>query len=258
MITRDIINILEKKFPKINAEEWDNVGLLVGDYDKEVKKIQFSIDASLEVIENAIKEKVDMIITHHPFIFKAIKSINEQDILSKKIRMLIRNDINIYSIHTNLDSSVSGLNDYVLEKLGYTNYKFLDYDEEKNCGIGRIFKLDKEKDLKKFIEELKLKLQISNLRVISNNLNKKIKKVALINGSAMSYWRKAKKEKIDLFITGDVGYHDALDARESGLAVIDFGHYESEHFFHEVLIKELKDTNLEFLVYNPEPVFKFY
>lgn len=258
MITRDIIKILEKKFPKINAEEWDNVGLLVGDYDKEVKKIQFSIDASLEVIENAIKEKVDMIITHHPFIFKAIKSINEQDILSKKIRALIRNDINIYSIHTNLDSSVSGLNDYVLEKLGYTNYKFLDYDEEKNCGIGRIFKLDKEKDLKKFIEELKLKLQISNLRVISNNLNKKIKKVALINGSAMSYWRKAKKEKIDLFITGDVGYHDALDARESGLAVIDFGHYESEHFFHEVLIKELKDTNLEFLVYNPEPVFKFY
>ena len=76
MITRDIINILEKKFPKINAEEWDNVGLLVGDYDKEVKKIQFSIDASLEVIENSIKEKVDMIINHHPFIFKAIKSIN--------------------------------------------------------------------------------------------------------------------------------------------------------------------------------------
>ena len=146
--------------------------------------------------------------------------------------MLIRNDINIYSIHTNLDSSVSGLNDYVLEKLGYTDYKILDYDEEKNCGIGRIFKLDEEKDLKKFIEELKLKLQISNLRVISNDLNKKIKKVALINGSAMSYWRKAKKEKIDLFITGDVGYHDALDARESGLAVIDFGHYESEHFFH--------------------------
>jgi len=243
MITRVIINILEKKFPKINAEEWDNVGLLVGDYDKEVKKIQFSIDASLEVIENAIKEKVDMIITHHPFIFKAIKSINEQDILSKKIRALIRNDINIYSIH---------------KKLGYTDYKFLDYDEEKNCGIGRIFKLDEEKDLKKFIEELKLKLQISNLRVISNDLNKKIKKVALINGSAMSYWRKAKKEKIDLFITGDVGYHDALDARESGLAVIDFGHYESEHFFHEVLIKELKDINLEFLVYNPEPVFKFY
>lgn len=90
-------------------------------------------------------------------------------------------------------------------------------------------------------------MKILNLRVISNDLNKKIKKVALINGSAMSYWRKAKKES-DLFITGDVGYHDALDALESGLNVIDFGHYESEHFFYEILIEELKDNDLEFLV----------
>ena len=90
------------------------------------------------------------------------------------------------------------------------------------------------------------------------DLNKKIKKIALINGSAMSYWRKAKKEKVDLFITGDIGYHDALDALESGLNVIDFGHYESEHFFYEILIEELKDNNLEFLVFNREPIFKFY
>ena len=257
MKTRDIINILEKKFPKINAEEWDNVGLLIGDYNKEVKKIQFSLDATLESIENAISKKVDMIITHHPIIFKAIKDITEQNILGKKIRDLIKNDINVYAIDTNLDSSIDGLNDYILKKLGILEYKILDFDEEKNCGIGRIFKLDEEKDLKKFIEELNLKLQISNLRVISNDLNKKIKKVALINGSAMSYWRKAKKES-DLFITGDVGYHDALDALESGLNVIDFGHYESEHFFYEILIEELKDNDLEFLVFNREPVFKFY
>ena len=230
MKTRDIINILEKKFPKINAEEWDNVGLLIGDYDKEIKKIQFSLDATLESIENAISKKVD----------------------------LIKNDINVYAIHTNLDSSIEGLNDYVLKKIGILEYKILDFDEEKNCGIGRIFKLNEEKNLKNFIEELKLKLKILNLRVISNDLNKKIKKIALINGSAMSYWRKAKKEKVDLFITGDIGYHDALDALESGLNVIDFGHYESEHFFYEILIEELKDNNLEFLVFNREPIFKFY
>ena len=114
------------------------------------------------------------------------------------------------------------------------------------------------KNLKDFIEDLKLKLKILNLRVISDDLNKKIKKVALINGSAMNYWRKAKKEKVDLFITGDVGYHDALDALESGLNIIDFGHYESEHFFYEILIEELKDKNLEFLIFNRGPVFKFY
>ena len=246
MKARDIINILEKKFPKINAEEWDNVGLLIGDYNKEVKKIQFSLDATLESIENAISEKVDMLITHHPIIFKAIKDITEQNILGKKIRDLIK------------DSSINGLNDYVLKKLGILEYRILDFDEEKNCGIGRVFKLNEEKNLKDFIEELKLKLKILNLRVISNDLNKKIKKIALINGSAMSYWRKAKKEKVDLFITGDIGYHDALDALESGLNVIDFGHYESEHFFYEILIEELKDNNLEFLVFNREPIFKFY
>ena len=258
MKARDIINILEKKFPKINAEEWDNVGLIIGDYDKEVKKIQFSLDATLESIENAISEKVDMLITHHPIIFKAIKDIIEQNILGKKIRNLIKNNINVYSIHTNLDSSINGLNDYVLKKIGISEYKILDLNEEKKCGIGRVFKLNVEKNLKDFIEELKLKLKILNLRVISDDLNKKIKKVALINGSAMSYWKKAKKEKVDLFITGDISYHDALDALESGLNIIDFGHYESEHFFYEILIEELKSNDLEFLVFNREPVFKFY
>ena len=93
MKTREIIKIIEKKFPRENAEDWDNIGLLIGDYDKEVQKIQFSIDATLEAIDNAIKEKVDMIITHHPIIFKAIKEINEQTVLGKKIRALIKNDI---------------------------------------------------------------------------------------------------------------------------------------------------------------------
>ena len=257
MKAREIINILEKKFPRSNAEEWDNVGLLIGDYDKEIKKIQFSIDATVEAIENAISKNVDMIITHHPVIFKAIKNINEQEILGKKIRALIKNDINVYSIHTNLDSSIDGLNDYVLKQLGVGEYKILDFEEDKNCGIGRVFKIQQEKTLENFIEELKLKLKISNLRVISKDMESKIKKIALINGSAMSYWRKAKKEKVDLFITGDVGYHDALDAREAGINVIDFGHFESEHFFYEILIEELKNYGLEFLVFNGEPVFKF-
>lgn len=257
MKAREIINILEKKFPRSNAEEWDNVGLLIGDYDKEIKKIQFSIDATVEAIENAISKNVDMIITHHPVIFKAIKNINEQEILGKKIRALIKNDINVYSIHTNLDSSIDGLNDYVLKQLEVREYKILDFEEDKNCGIGRVFKIQQEKTLENFIEELKLKLKISNLRVISKDMESKIKKIALINGSAMSYWRKAKKEKVDLFITGDVGYHDALDAREAGINVIDFGHFESEHFFYEILIEELKNYGLEFLVFNGEPVFKF-
>lgn len=259
MKAKDIIKILEDNFPCANAEDWDNVGLVVGDFNKEVKRIQFSIDATLKVIDTAIENKVDMIITHHPVIFRAIKSVREQDILGKKLRKLIKNDINVYCIHTNLDSTLGGLNDYVLEKLGQKNSKILDINLENNSGIGRIYSLEQEKDLKTYIEEIKEKLGIKNLRVISRDYNSKIKKVVLINGSAMSYWREAKSKNIDLFITGDIGYHDALEAMEAGLNIIDFGHYESEHFFNEVLKKKIeKITELELTVFNDGPVFNFF
>lgn len=258
MKTKDIIKILEDKFPYSNAEDWDNVGLLVGDLDKEIKKIQFSIDVTFNAIQKAIDNGTDMIISHHPIIFKAIKSVSEQEVLGKKLRKLIKNDINVYCIHTNLDSTLGGLNDYILEKLGQGKSKVLDLDMEKDCGIGRIYTLESETDLMLYTEELKNKLKLKNLRVISKDMNTKIKKIALINGSAMSYWRAAKNRDIDLFITGDITYHDALDAMESGLNIIDFGHYESEHFFYEILKKELENRELEFSVFNDGPIFKFF
>lgn len=258
MKLRNIIKILEEKFPLKNAEDWDNVGLLIGDYDSEIKKIQFSLDATLESIEHAKNNNVDMLITHHPTIFKAIKSIKEQEVLGKKIRELIKNDINLYTLHTNLDASREGLNDYVLKKLGIENSKILDKIPEEDVGIGRIFSLEKQEKLKDYIEFLKEKLDIENLRVISKDLNTKIKKIAIVNGSAMKYWRKAKSGKADLFITGDVTYHDALDALESNLNIIDFGHYESENFFYEILTELLKEYNVEYTVYNGDSVFKYY
>lgn len=256
MKTKEIVRILEDSFPCINAEEWDNVGLLVGDMNREVKKIQFSIDATLEAIENAVKNNADMIITHHPLIFKPIKSIKEQEILGKKIRKLIKNNIDVYCIHTNLDSTIGGLNDWILKKMGIEESQILELNIENNCGIGRVYTLEDETDLNTYIEKLKNILSIPNIRLISKESNKNIKKIALINGSAMSYWRLAKNKNIDLFITGDVSYHDALDAQESGLSIIDFGHYESEHFFYEVLTKKLGSTELDFVIFNDGPVFK--
>lgn len=258
MKSKDIIKILEEKFPIANAEEWDNVGLLVGDMNKTVKKIQFSIDATLEAIENAIKNNVDMIITHHPIIFKAIKSIREQEILGKKLRKLIKNDIDLYCLHTNLDSTRNGLNDWVLKKIGIEKSKILDLNEEEDCGIGRLYTLDEKIDLYNYTKQIKEKLGITNVRVVSKDFDRSIKKVALINGSAMSYWRMAKSKDIDLFITGDVAYHDALDALENGLSILDFGHYESENFFYELLKKDLESLGLELIVFNDGPLFKFF
>ncbi|MDO4588450.1 MAG: Nif3-like dinuclear metal center hexameric protein [Fusobacterium sp.] len=259
MKVKDIVSILEKKYPKNNAENWDNVGLLVGKLNQEVRKIQFSIDATENAIENAVKNGVDMIITHHPMIFKPIKSVTTMDILGKKIIKLIENKKSLYAMHTNLDSSKGGLNDYILHLLDVKESKIIDVNETDNeVGIGRIYTLSEKVTLEKYAEFIKKKLKIKNIRVICENKEKSIRKIALINGSGMSYWRKVKSLGADLFITGDVGYHEALDAKEAGINIFDIGHFESENCFVELLSKELEKIGVEIIVFNDGPVFETY
>lgn len=256
---KDIVSILEKKYPKNNAENWDNVGLLVGKLNQEVRKIQFSIDATENAIENAVKNGVDMIITHHPMIFKPIKSVTTMDILGKKIIKLIENKKSLYAMHTNLDSSKGGLNDYILHLLDVKESKIIDVNETDNeVGIGRIYTLSEKVTLEKYAEFIKKKLKIKNIRAICENKEKSIRKIALINGSGMSYWRKVKSLGADLFITGDVGYHEALDAKEAGINIFDIGHFESENCFVELLSKELEKIGVEIIVFNDGPVFETY
>jgi len=259
MITKEIIKELEKEFPKNLAEEWDNVGLLVGDNKREIKKIQISLDATEVAIDNAIKNSVDMIVTHHPMIFKGVKSIDNSTILGRKIIKLIENRINLYTLHTNLDSAFNGLNDYILNLLGIEKSQVLDKNLNfEDCGIGRVYKLDREHSIKEYIGEIKDKLEIEHIRLISSDENTEIKKIALVNGSGMSYWRKAKSLGVDLFITGDVGYHEALDAKEANLNVVDIGHFESEKHFIKLLKTYFEKMDIDVIIYNDGPVFKNY
>lgn len=259
MITKDIINFLEEKYPRSNAEEWDNVGLLVGNNKKDVKKIQLSIDATEKAVDYAAQNNVDMIVTHHPLIFKPLKSIVMSELSGRKIIKLIENGLNLYSIHTNLDSSKDGLNDYILELLEVKKYKIIDINaNDETAGIGRMYTLEEKITILEYADFIKTKMEIKNVRVISNDLKSEVKKIALINGSGMSYWRKVKSLGADLFITGDISYHDALDAKESGLHLIDIGHFESENCFSELLKKNLEEIGLEVLIFNDGPVFENY
>lgn len=256
MRTDEIIKILENKFPKNNAEDWDNVGLIVGHNKKNVKKIQFSLDVTEKSIEQAIKHNIDMIISHHPMIFKSIKQVNDLSLVGNKILELAKHGINVYTLHTNLDASSNGLNDYILKRLDVKNSKIIDATDD-GVGIGRYFNLNEEITISNYIDILKNSLKIDKVRFVGENIEKKIKKVAIINGSAMSYWKKVKHLNIDLFITGDISYHDALDAKEEGLSLVDFGHYESESFFYEIIKEELKNSGIEFFVFNDGPIFNF-
>lgn len=326
----EIINPLEKVFPKSNMEEWDNVGLMIGDRDMEIKKIQISLDVTMNVIDNAIKNNIDLIISHHPFIFNPIKNINTDSLLGRKILKLIENKIAVYSLHTNLDSSKNGLNDFVGEIIGLKDGKIIDPVKENyykavfsTCdiektenelkkesvnfdkdgdekfilvlkkdklynvieklktkslvnddinivklensygdkGIGRIYSLKEKTKLSTIIEEVKEKFEIKSVIVSGNNIEEAIiKKIAIVNGAGSSYWKKAKRMGADLLITGDLKYHEALDAKEEGMYIMDIGHYESERFFYNIILNELKNIvkngNLEISVFNDEPVLK--
>lgn len=249
----NLINKLEKKYPKILSEEWDNVGLIIGDREKEIFKILICLDVTKEVVEKSIKEKVDLIISHHPIIFKSIKKILKEDFLGEKIISLIKNDISVYSLHTNLDISEDGLNDYVLDKINLNGKKII----IENKAL-RIQYLDREYDVLEIVKILKERLGIDNIRLSKAYNNKGINKIAITTGAGDSYINDV-LNKVDLFITGDLKHHISLDAREQNLHLIDIDHYGSEKFVVDLLERELKniDRDLNLIKFNSNEVFTY-
>ena len=250
MIVKDFMGFFDKIAPAALKESYDNVGLMVGDEKKEVKKVLFALDATKEVIEEAIVNRVDLIITHHPLIFRKPNRIIKGDLLGDKIIKLIQNDISLYSAHTNLDTVCGGINDTIVKILGFKNSKLIDkanllgYDDS---GIGRIVKLDKSMNIKDVIILVKEKLQISNLRVALGNDN--VSKIAIINGSGQDYFSKALRLGADCIITGDTTYHYVSDYKEMGVSIIDAGHFNTEYLVFLQVMQIVKDQfkDIEFI-----------
>ncbi len=440
MLLKTIIKKIEYKYPLNLAYDWDNVGLLVGDFDmnvekvlvvleanekvideaiennidliithhpfifKKMNKINTDFDMNVEkvlvvleanekVIDEAIENNIDLIITHHPFIFKKMNKINTMDLKGKLIHKLIKNDIALYSMHTNFDIAYDGLNDYFMKLMGFENSKVLEVtntetlyklavyvpnthvdkvknalsdagaghimklmgfenskvlevtntetlyklavyvpnthvDKVKNAlsdagaghignyshcsfssqgigsfkpldnanpyigslgevelveevkietivpnktlggvissmikahpyeevaydiyklenkgnsvGLGRISKLQDSITLKELCNSIKEKLNMEHIRVVGN-LNDKINKVAVVTGSGADMFKKAKRSGADVLITGDMKYHDAQDALDIGMNVIDCGHFDTEDIFKDAISIYLDD-----------------
>ena len=226
----DIAKEIEEFAPKCLKEDYDNVGLIVGDNDKVVKKVLLALDCTKEVIKEAIELKCDLIITHHPLIFKKPKSIIRGDLLGDKVISLIKEDIALYSCHTNLDSTENGINETMVNMLGFTSNQIIEpkeYEDYKNCGIGRLVKLEKESLLSDIIEHVKEKLNIKNMRIVRGS--DRVKVLAIINGSGQDLFYKAKELGADCIITGDTTYHFASDFKEMKVNIIDAGHFSTEY-----------------------------
>lgn len=238
----EIIKYFETKYPKELAYEWDNVGVQVGSLNTIAKKVLVTLDVTKEVVKEAIELKVNMIISHHPLIFNPIESIIFDTPRGWIIKNLIKHNITVYSAHTNYDLAEGGMNDEFARVLNLKNPALLDEIDN----IGRYGDIE-EMSFDEFVEKLKKDLKIENLKVIGRS-DKLIKRVGISGGSGSKHMYQAKKRNCDVYLTGDVTYHTALDAVQLGITLIDIGHH-AEKIFVDAIIRDLTSvfSEIEFI-----------
>ncbi len=345
---RDIVKIIESFFPVHLAESWDNVGLQIGSYGAPVSRVLVALDLDKEVLQYALDQKADMIITHHPLFFTGIKSINYEQSQGSLLKGIIEAGITVYAAHTNLDAGERGLNQILAESIGLQDIKPLDkghsealyklvvyvpigheeavgqaingagaghlgryadcsfrskgtgffrplegsrpfigqeghLEEAEECRLetvvpqprlgkvlqemlkahpyeeaaydiyllenrGRVFslgrtgKLAKEMSLQELCGQVKMSLGLEFLRVVGD-MKHSVKKIAVVSGAGASFMSKARSQKCDVLLTGDLKYHEAKDAEALGLAVIDAGHQGTERIMADYLRDLLNEEN---------------
>lgn len=236
MITvRDIDNLFNKIVPQNISESWDNDGVMFCEsLDKEVKKVLVALDATLDVIEYARENGFDVIVTHHPFIFKKLSRITGADY--KKQNLLMDANISVLSYHTRLDSAKEGVNDVLCETIALKNVTSFG-GERGDCA--RVGVLDKEMSPEEFAHYLKQKLSC-DIKCAYGNKNK-IKKVAVLGGSGKDFFFDAKSVGADAFVTSEIPHNLFLEANETDFALYDCGHYYTERVVCEKIKQSLQN-----------------
>ncbi|MBQ9764484.1 MAG: Nif3-like dinuclear metal center hexameric protein [Phascolarctobacterium sp.] len=217
----DLVELLEELMPSNLAEDWDNVGLMLGRKGKTVKKILLALDLTKEVVEQAIAQKADLIVTHHPAIFKKLKRVVDNDWQQDLLLTLAEHGIAVYSAHTNLDCVSTGVNDVLAKLLKLEDADVLD----EGNGLGRIGTVE-EMSLTDYAQLVKTALKADY--VVVGDAGKTVRKVAVCGGAGSDLIDLALAKSADTLVTGDVKYHSAQQAVFSGLNIIDAGHQPTE------------------------------
>ncbi len=237
---QDVMQAMERIAPRRLAEEWDNPGLLVGSPHDEVRKILVALDVREETVERAIEDGCDLIVAHHPLIFRALKALRTDDATGCKIARLIKADIAVFAAHTNLDSAAGGVNDVLAERLELHDVApLVEGAADSEPGLGRIGSLRAEFSLEDFAALVKEKLGLSSMRVACAG-ERRISRVALCGGSGAEFVGRAAAKGADAYVTGDVKYHDAERAIGLGIHVLDAGHFATEQPIVARLAERLK------------------
>lgn len=231
----DVFNFLCTLAPLELQMSFDNSGFLAGDKNAEVHKVLLALDVTDAVVDEAVENKSELIVSHHPVIWNPLRSVTVEQPSSRKLMKLIKNDISVISMHTNLDIAEGGVNDVLISLLGAECSGKLDGD---NCG--RTGVLPNEMELKDFLAFCRKSLNANGLRYVDGG--RKVKRLAVMGGAGADAMVDAIARGCDTYVTADIKYHQFLEAKELGLNLIDAGHFCTEAPVMPVLAAKIKEA----------------
>ncbi|MGI9427298.1 MAG: Nif3-like dinuclear metal center hexameric protein [Bythopirellula sp.] len=252
----DVATILEQFAPTALAEDWDNVGLLVGDPEWPARRAMTCLTITPSSVAEAIEAEADLVVAHHPLPFQPLKTITPATTAGKLLLDLISAKIGVYSPHTAFDSAPTGINQHLAIGLGLQQIEPLvpaTGTVEADIGAGRVGLVTGESTIQEFAERVKNFLNISSLRVVGND-EQSISRVAIACGSGGSFLSIAIESGCDCLVTGETSFHTCLEAEARGVGLILPGHFASEHFALLSLAEYLQEqlTGIEVWASNTE------
>lgn len=248
---KDIAKAIEDFAPKRLQESYDNAGLQVGDPEMEVKAALLCLDVTEEVVDEALERRCNLIVTHHPLIFKGLKEVTGRTAIERIVIRAIRENLAIYSAHTNLDSAWEGVSHEIAHILGLGDIHVLDpKNDNPETGLGVIGEISPTPKLE-FLRKVKDSFKVKSLRYSGQSPQLVVRKVAVCGGAGASLIREAISAGADVIVTGDVKYHD-FTTYGLDILIADIGHYESELCSREIFSRIIRERFPDFPTYFSE------
>ena len=257
MKAKQVLDALEQYAPLPLQDSYDNAGLQIGlTAEREVTGALLCLDVTEAIIDEAERMECNLIVAHHPLLFRGLKSITGQSYVERCVIKAIQKGVGIYAAHTNLDNAEGGVNHRIAAKLGLENLSFLDAKPGMSAGSGVVGELPVEEDEQCFLERVKALFGIQCIR--HNQLcGRKIRRVALCGGAGGFLLSNAIAQGADAFLTGEMRYHDYF-GHEGDLLIAEMGHYESEQYtidiFAEILTNQFPELKIVKTSLNTNPI----
>lgn len=248
MKIKDIAEVIERYAPLRLQESYDNAGLIVGRPEDEVHKALLAVDVTEEVLDEAEQTGCDLIITHHPIVFHALKRFNSASYVERCVERAIRRGIALYACHTNLDSALGGMSWRLAEMLGVEELRVLQPTDpaDGRVGFGVVGELPQSMSVRDFMHRIQERLSVQVIRH-SELVREQVRRVAVCTGAGASLLGEARRAQADVYVTSDLKYNDFMTP-DGAFVVADIGHFESEYCAIDILFDILSKNLFTFAV----------